>query len=155
MQPPPAKPDADADPLFVLPTLLEQIGELRDAHRDLTDQNRALHLPETWTDPADFAAFRATLEAIDYHTSRAADRIRHDEAFADAHVRQARMALWRAQELVAEPLTPTEQEEAWQEALGIAGDESTKDRATALLDEWGKTGARDAIAYLREEDPDA
>jgi len=131
-------------------SLPEQIGQLRDQHTRLVTTGPFL--------PEDAAPWAATVEAVDFHLSRAADRCRHDAALTDAHVRQARMAACRLEEMAAEPLTEDEQARAFAMVSDQIGDESHKDRVWAYLESAGVVGIREELAeqaaYLAEEGAD-
>jgi len=131
--------DTEARPLFVQETDGDRLNQqLGAAVREASDGDR--YCPR----------FRAAVEAAEWALSRWADRRRHEPAFADAFLRRARLAVLDAAELAAPPLTPVEAQEVWDIARDIAGDESTRDRAEQLVEEWGVLGARDVLQDQRD-----
>jgi len=97
------------------------------------------------------ATVEVVFERIEWSVSRCRDRVRSDPTLAAAFLKEAERALADLAEEAEPPLTPVEQEEAWQHALDLAGDESQKDRARELMAEWGKIGARETLAYLSDD----
>ena len=84
----PIRPEATAAPSA-------RIGSLRECLAQYVYEARAGYGVDQ-QDPA----YRVAVEAVEYHISRAADRARHDPAFAQAHVDAGLEALERLGELI-------------------------------------------------------